>query len=179
MTSTDIHTFLEELLEPWQDVIGTDFEGYRNHCHRMVTFCLALRRCTREEERKVAIASCFHDIGLWTARTLDYLPPSVPPALDYLRTHGLEHWSEEVALLITEHHKLRPCTDARFPLVEAFRRADLVDFSMGLVTSGLSRAYIREVKAQYPNAGFHKALVHMACSWFVRHPLNPAPMMKW
>lgn len=179
VASTDIHTVLAELLEPRKGIIGADFEGYRNHCHRMVTFCLALRRCTPEEEQKVAIAACFHDIGLWTASTLDYLSPSVPPALDYLKTRGLEHWSEEVTLLITEHHKLRPYADARFPLVEAFRQADLVDFSLGLVTSGLSRAYIRDVKALYPNAGFHKALVRMASGWFVRHPLNPAPMMKW
>jgi hypothetical protein len=54
----------------------------------MVTFCLALRHCTDEERQKVAIAACYHDIGLWTARTMDYLPPSVPPAMECLKARG-------------------------------------------------------------------------------------------
>lgn len=179
MTNAETHQLLTDLLEPWKVVVGSDFQGYSNHCHRMVTFCLALRHCSIEARQKVAIAACFHDIGLWTAKTMDYLPPSVPPAMECLKARGLQHWAEEVSLLITEHHKLRPYTDTRYPLVEAFRQADLVDFSLGLVKFGLLNNDVREVKARYPNAGFHKMLVRMALSWFARNPFNPAPMMKW
>jgi hypothetical protein len=179
MQCPDVHSFLDDLLVKWKDVIGADYDGYRNHCHRMVAFCLALRTSTEEEQRKIVIAACFHDIGLWTARTFDYIPPSLPPAKEYLQREGLAHWAEEICAMIGEHHKLRTYRGLESPLVEAFRRADLVDFSLGLFTFGLTRTFIREVKAQYPNAGFHRALVRMASAWFVRHPLNPAPMMKW
>jgi hypothetical protein len=75
---------IDEILAEWQPVIGADFAGYRNHVIRMAGFCFALRECTDEERQKVHVAACFHDIGIWTAGTLDYLPPSVPPAVDYL-----------------------------------------------------------------------------------------------
>lgn len=179
LKTTFAHTLLDELLAPWQALIGADFDGYRNHCQRMMTFCFALRSCAEEEQRKVAIAACFHDIGLWTENTLDYLDPSVVPALEYLDQQGLSAWSDEIRLMITEHHRLRAVRDTRYPLVEAFRQADLVDFSLGLVKFGLPPALVREVQQSLPNAGFHPGLVRKAAAWFVRHPLNPAPMMKW
>lgn len=171
-------TLLDDILEPWRDVIGDDFEGYRNHCRRMVLCCLALRDCSDVDKQKLMIAAAFHDIGIWTANTLDYLPPSVTPAMQYLQEKGLEGWQEEVGLMITEHHKLSPFTDPAYPLVELFRRGDLVDFSLGWVRFGLSRRFVRSLKQTYPNAGFHKRLVQLASRWFIRHPLNPAPMMK-
>jgi hypothetical protein len=178
VTEVDVD-LIDGILGEWGDVIGADLPGYRNHAVRMAGFCFALRDCTAEERRKIQIAACFHDIGLWTARTLDYLPPSVPPAREYLRRNGLAGWSAEIEAMILEHHKLRPVTAAPSPLVELFRQGDLVDFSLGLVAFGLPRESIRRMKARYPNAGFHRTLVRMASAWFLRHPLNPAPMMKW
>ena len=179
MQTSKADTLLCSLLEQWKGVIGSDFDGYKNHCRRMVAFCLAIRSCTDEEQEKVAIAACFHDIGLWTAKTLDYLPPSVIPAVEYLKGQGKEAWIEEITLMITEHHKLRTYTDTRYPLVEAFRKADLVDFSLGMVTFGLPRSLVSQVKGEIPNAGFHGGLVQKASAWFLKHPLNPVPMMKW
>ncbi len=170
---------VDELLEPWKACIGKDYTAYRNHVCRMVTFCCDLHPCTAEERQKIAIAGAFHDIGIWTENTLDYLEPSVAPARDSLQQLGRSDWLPEIAEMITEHHRLRPIRDSRFALVELFRRGDLVDFSLGLVRQGLPRQRIREVQQQYPNAGFHKRLVQLAGSWFLRHPLNPAPMMKW
>jgi hypothetical protein len=170
---------IDEILAEWQPVLGADFAGYRNHVIRMAGFCFALRECTEEERQKVHVAACFHDIGIWTAGTLDYLPPSVPPAVDYLGRHGLADWSDEVAAMILEHHKLRPVTAVPSPLVELFRQGDLVDFSLGLATFGLPRASVRTMKRRYPNAGFHRTLVRLVAGWVVRHPLDPAPMMKW
>ena len=174
----DIH-FIDEILSEWQKVIGSDYEAYRNHIIRMVSICFALKDCNEEEQQKIQIAACFHDIGLWTAKTLDYLPPSLPPTCDYLKRNNLEAWSEEIELMITEHHKLKPYSDARYPHVELFRKGDLVDFSLGCFKFGLSRQFIKQLKINYPNAGFHKTLVKKSLAWFVRHPLNPAPMFKW
>lgn len=171
--------FLDALLEPWRAMLGPDYYGYRNHCQRMMAFCLALHPCSDEERQKIAIAAVFHDIGIWVANTVDYIPPSLLPAMEYLDAQGLSAWHEEIALMIGEHHKLRAYGAMQSSLVERFRRADLVDFSLGLVRFGLSRAQIRAVRAALPNAGFHAMLVRRASAWFVRHPLNPAPMMKW
>ena len=45
---------------------------------------------------------------------------------------GREGWSEQIALMIEWHHKVRPYRNERFPLVEVFRKGDLVDFSLGV-----------------------------------------------
>ncbi len=173
-------TLLTTLLTARRSLMGRDHDGYANHCHRVLTFCLALHpACTDEEQEKLAIAVCFHDLGLWTDNTLDYLPPSVVHAAAHLRETGRQDWVEEVCLMVSEHHKARPVADARYPLVEVFRQADLVDFSLGAFTAGLPREVIAAAKARYPNAGFHAMLMRRSASWLLRHPLNPLPMMKW
>jgi len=98
---------LEETLAPWKHDIGSDYPGYRNHIYRMVHFCSALRECTDDERRKTIIAGCFHDLGIWSDRTADYLPPSIARAHRYLQQNSLEPWSAEIELLIDNHHRLR------------------------------------------------------------------------
>lgn len=170
---------LEEILAEWKGVIGDDFSGYRNHVYRMIHCCLAIQNCSEEEKEKIFIAAAFHDIGIWIENTMDYLPPSVPPAMNYLAETGKEDWSEEIRLMITEHHKITTVKDDRYPLVELFRKGDLVDFSLGLVTFGLSGEYLKQLKAAFPNAGFHACLIKHSTKWILKHPLNPAPMYKW
>lgn len=170
---------LERAFEPWRGTIGDQYPGYRNHVYRMVHFCFALLDGpTEEERRKVLIAGAFHDIGIWTADTVDYIDPSVPPALDYLDQNDLSAWSDQVEAMIREHHKVRPYRGP-YPLVETFRRGDLADFSLGLVRSGIPKGYVEEVKAVFPNEGFHAFLVRRTAGWVAKHPLNPLPMMKW
>jgi hypothetical protein len=91
----------------------------------------------------------------------------------------LEQWIPEIGLMIDTHHKLGKYQDFRQPLVEVFRKGDLVDFSLGFIKCGLPGTYIKSVKAQFPNAGFHKRLVKLAGGWFCSHPLNPLPVLKW
>lgn len=170
---------LEQILSDWQKTIGDEYQGYRNHVYRMIHFCLAIKDCNEEEKEKIIIAGAFHDIGIWIDNTVDYIPPSIPPAMNYLKSKGLERWSTEIGLMITEHHKLREYKDEALPLVEAFRKGDLVDFSFGSFRFGVPKSYIKEVKSTFPNAQFHKNLGKRAAKWFIKHPLNPAPMMKW
>ena len=176
--STEI-PLLENIFSQWKELIADDYLGYRNHCYRMIHCCFALHDCTEEEKQKVIIAAAFHDIGIWIENTVDYIPPSLPPARQYLIDNDLEAWSEEIELMITEHHKLREYKDTRYPLVEVFRKGDLVDFSLGLKRFGVSKQFIKELKATFPNQGFHKGLLKKGGKWFLKHPLNPAPMMKW
>jgi hypothetical protein len=189
---------IDEILGLFRGLLGSDFEGYRNHVQRMTHACFALadagepgaqhRRegegsrpeaaiLTDSEREKIVIAASFHDIGLWTAGTFDYIEPSIAAAREHLTLVRRAPWIREVETMIAEHHKLRAYRGGG--LIELFRRGDLVDFSLGVVRFGLSRRWIRAVKARYPNAGFHRGLVRRALRWGVRHPLNPAPMAKW
>ena len=122
----------------------------------MIHCCFALRDCNAEEREKIIIAAAFHDIGIWIEDTIDYLPPSVPPAMDYLKKRDLSAWSEEIELMITEHHKIREYKGSKSPLIELFRQADLVDFSLGMVKCGIPKTDLDELKEKIPNAGFHK-----------------------
>ena len=175
-TSNDL---IEEILALWKDRIGSDYSGYRGHVYRMFNFCLALRPCTEEEKEKLAIAACFHDIGLWSDHTVDYIPPSVAQARMYLSNIGRQAWSEEIELMVEMHHKVRAIQGSRYPLVELFRKGDLVDFSLGVFTFGIPRSYTRQVKATLPNNGFHKFLMKGAREWFSKHPFSAPPFMKW
>lgn len=180
MSEIPAHDVLISLLDGYRDRLGPDHAGYLNHCRRMLTFCLTLQpQVSSDQREKLAIAAAFHDLGLWTDDSLDYLPPSAALAAAYLRESGREDWVEEVCLMVTEHHKLRPVSDPRYPLVEVFRQADLVDFSLGAYRAGLAREFIAGVKAHAPNAGFHAMLARRSLSWLRRHPFNPMPMMKW
>ncbi len=170
---------LEAIFSEWKDVIGEDYDGYRNHVYRMINCCFKLKICSEEEKQKIIISGAFHDIGIWIDNTLDYIPPSLPPAMAYLKANNLEAWSEEVGLMISEHHKLREYKDDPNSLIELFRKGDLVDFSRGVFKFGIDKAYLKALKSAFPNSGFHTGLVKKSVGWFVKHPLNPAPMMKW
>lgn len=170
---------IEAILADWQSVIGDDYLGYRGHVYRMFNFCLALRSCSVEEKTKLAIAACFHDLGLWSDQTTDYIPPSITQLQRYCTAHHLEAWTEELSLMVEMHHKVLPDRGDRSPLVELFRRGDLVDFSRGIFTSGLPRSQIRQVQAKIANHGFHRFLLRGAVDWFKQHPFSPPPFMRW
>ena len=170
---------IEEILLEWKERIGVDYDGYRGHIYRMYNFCLALYDCSEEEKEKIAIAACFHDIGLWSDHTLDYIPPSVVQVKKYLSEEKLDQWSEEIGLMVDFHHKVTPYKEEKYPLVEVFRKGDLVDFSLGIFKCGVPKDYIKSVKKTIPNAGFHKFLFKEAQKWFSQHPFSPPPFMKW
>ena len=170
---------LEEILSEWQEIIGKDYQGYKNHVYRMIHCCFALKDCNEEEREKIIIAAAFHDIGIWSKNTLDYIPPSIPLAMEYLNRRNLKNWSIEIKSMIAEHHKLKPYKNNTYSLVEVFRKGDLVDFSLGLFRFGIPKKELQKLKAQFPNAGFHKNLFKLARRWFIKYPLNPVPMMKW
>jgi hypothetical protein len=168
---------LEDILSEWRDVLGDAFPGYSNHCHRVFNFCTALSggRGTLE---KIAIAAAFHDLGIWSAGTFDYLAPSRKLAREYLAKVGKTGWTAEVEAMIDNHHKLFAYNANPDWLVEPFRKADWADISLGRLRWGLPRAYVSEVLAAFPNAGFHRRLVALTMRQIRSHPLRPLPMMK-
>lgn len=176
---TTVPPSVDGILASWRRELGDDFDGYRNHVHRVVRFALALRGCTPEERDLVVLAACFHDLGIWTAGTFDYLPPSVALARRYLERVGRAADAPLVVEMIERHHQLRRHCDARQPLVEVFRRADLVDLSLGRVRFGLPRHEVAAVRAAFANAGFHRTLLRLTARRWLRHPLSPLPMLRW
>ncbi len=170
---------LEEILSKWRKDLQNEYLGYRNHVYRVIHFCLAIRKCTAQEQDKIIIAGAFHDIGIWTNNTMDYIPPSIHLAGEYLRSKNIENWSNEIKLMISEHHKIRLYKDESYQLVELFRKGDLIDVSLGLFTFGIPKEFIKNVKAKFPNENFHKNIGKRMASWMIKHPLIPAPMVKW
>lgn len=169
---------LDELLQHHASALGEDFSAYRNHTYRVINFCAALSTYDPVALEKMAIAVAFHDLGIWTDKTFDYLPPSERLAQAYLASKGKPEWAPEINGMIREHHKITRYQPNPNWLVEAFRRADLVDVSLGIITFGLPRKFVREVMGTFPNAGFHKRLVQLSFRRLLSHPLSPLPMYR-
>jgi hypothetical protein len=169
---------LDELLTAHAGALGRDFTAYRNHTYRVVNLCAAQHPVGPEHLERLAIAAAFHDLGIWTDGTFDYLPPSVRLAETYLARIGRAAWAPEIAAMILDHHKLSPHRGDPQWLVEPFRRADWVDVSRGLITFGLPRALLREIASTWPSAGFHKRLVQLELTRLCTHPWNPLPMLR-
>ena len=147
---------VDKILQDWRQEIGEDYEGYRNHVYRVLIFCTAFRSFNEEEMEKLEIAGAFHDIGVWSDSTMAYLEPSVERANAYLNENGKSGWQEEIAQIIYYHHKIRPYKEKKYPLVEVFRKADLVDASGGLKKFGLPKGYIEQVRIEIPVKDFFK-----------------------
>jgi hypothetical protein len=169
---------LDAVLRAHAADLAGDFEGYRNHAYRVANLCLVQSFATSFDADKIAIAAAFHDLGIWTDRTFDYLEPSIRLATAYLAAAGRREWGGEIAAKIREHHKLRRYDGELGPLVEPFRRADWIDVSKGILTFGVSRRVIRTVLSTWPNAGFHRRLVQLELRQLRTHPWHPLPMFR-
>lgn len=170
---------LDALLDRWSVTLGADKTAYRNHNYRVANFCIALSGADAEQIEKIGIACAFHDIGVWTVGTLDYLEPSRVLAAEYLAEIGKTEWSPEIEAMVVEHHKLRSAGASAGPLVEPFRKADWIDVSLCALSFGLDRAFLREVREAFPNAGFHKLLMRATAKQLRTDPLHPMPMMRF
>ena len=168
---------VDEVLDLWRPAIGDDLPGYRGHVYRTLNVCAAL--APDVEEDRIAATAAFHDLGIWPDLHLDYLETSAARAQDWLDRSGRAAWSPEVARAIELHHKLLPYRGPHAALVEPFRRADLVDLTRGLWGAGLPRAFLRELFAAVPDAGFRPRVVRLVLGWAVRHPLQPLPILRW
>ena len=169
---------LDEVLREHAAALGGDFTAYRNHAYRVANLCLALSPEAPGRVEKIALAAAFHDLGIWTDGTFDYLPPSIRLARAHLARAGRPEWADEIAAMIADHHKLSRARGDPRSLEEPFRRADWIDVTRGLRTFGLPRRLLREVFATWPNAGFHRRLLQLSLHRLRTHPLSPLPMFR-
>ncbi|MCG8436835.1 MAG: hypothetical protein MI751_01985 [Pseudomonadales bacterium] len=174
---------LEALFDTHVERFGKDLTPYRNHVYRLVNLVAAQRPLEADAQDKLAIAGFFHDAGIWLAGTFDYLGPSARLAEHYLEEQGLQHWQDEIGEMIDNHHKIsrypHSDDDANRPgLVEAFRRADWVDVSLGMLRFGIPAARVRLIKRAFPNAGFHRLLLKLGGQQLLTQPWRPLPMLR-
>ncbi len=169
---------VDEIITSFSAELGGDFSAYRNHVRRELSFFLALSGLS-SPPAAVLVAAAFHDLGIWTHRTFDYLPPSIELASAYLVKAGLRELEPEVRIIINEHHKVFPYEGPYSPNAEAFRKADLIDLSLGIARFGLPRGLIRSVRKALPNAGFHRRLGALTMRQLARAPRRPLPMFHW
>ncbi|MFC8527840.1 HD domain-containing protein [Nocardia sp. NPDC057227] len=170
------------LLAPWTTAMGADETGYTHHVLRVLELCdlVAPPGVPRPSDRtEFRVAAVFHDLGIWSAGTFDYLPPSIELAAQHLRDTDAAELIPTVTAMIEHHHKLRRAGAADDP-VEIFRRADAVDVELALLGRfGVRRRGYRALTRRYPDAGFHRRLVTLAGQRLRTHPTSPLPMLEW
>ena len=170
---------IDKILNKFKSNIGNDFTAYRNHVIRTVKLTLLLKRESNvEDELKLIIAGVFHDIGLWTENTFDYLNPSINLAKIYLKKIERSDWSEEVGLIIEMHHKRSTYKGKYIDNVESFRKADLIDITKGRKNFGINKKFIEDLYKDYPMSGFRKMLFLKFLKNLLKNPFNPLPMFK-
>lgn len=176
---------VELRLAPWTAQLGADRVAYAHHVMRVLLLCDRLEARIREvsdsppsHRPEYLAAAAFHDLGIWTEGTFDYLAPSVKLARQWLASHAQEHLEPLVTRMIEQHHKIRQA-DASSSPVEVFRRADTIDVTYGLRRFGLPLREYRAIVRRYPDAGFHRRLVAIAWRQARTNPTSPFPMLKW
>ncbi|WP_316674766.1 HD domain-containing protein [uncultured Tolumonas sp.] len=172
--------FIDDVLLPYKDIIGLDYQAYRFHCFRVFLFSLTLLNNSQDAKNieKLAIASAFHDLGMWTDNTFDYIKPSIALSTKYLISSGKTEWVEEIASMIENHHKVTSYNETCTNLVNIFRKADWIDVSLGFIKFNITTKFVQSVKNKYPNSGFHKRLIAISLKHFVKNPFDPLPMFK-
>jgi hypothetical protein len=172
---------VEEVLDKHASELGHDLIAYRNHVYRVANLCVALIGDSEREVEieKIAVAAVFHDLGIWTHHTFDYLGPSVALARQHLTDRGRADWTPEIEAMIVNHHKITASRQRPQALVESFRRADWIDVTRGIRRFGLPRTLVAAVDGRWPGAGFHRRLVQLTVHRWWKHPLSPLPMVRW
>lgn len=183
MIPQSARTLIEEAehwIAPHRVVLGRDLPAYLNHVRRVLCFYAIF--CEQDGIRPdpaAAVAAAYHDLGIWTDGTFDYLEPSrqrMEQALFVTRKTDL---SAAASAMLLWHHKLTP-TDPKLPYgAELFRRADWLDVSLGLLRFGMLKKHVRLVRREFPNLGFHWKLVTLTLKQLLRRPWRPLPMLRW
>ncbi len=171
------NNLIDTILSDFKNDLGVHFKKYRNHVHRIYNFSMLFDDDETNYE-KYAIASAFHDLGIWTSNTFDYLKPSIELAEQYLINNNKPDWIEEISFMIDMHHKRSFYKGNYQKTVEIFRKADWVDVTLSLKKYGLSKSKISGIKKAFPFEGFHWFLVKQTFKNLIKNPTNPLPMFK-
>jgi hypothetical protein len=168
---------IDRILNTYRFELGENYGPYRNHVYRVYNFSLP-QLDSKEDLLKLSIATAFHDLGIWTHKTFDYLAPSAELAREYCRKQNMSFSdTNEVELMINNHHKLTTIESST--LAEIFREADLIDLSLGLIPKGRKKKDIRLIRDLFPNKGFHLILAKLFIKNLISNPTDPFPIFKF
>ncbi|MCF6279424.1 MAG: hypothetical protein L3J14_03670 [Flavobacteriaceae bacterium] len=173
---TENYQIIETLLANYKTILGKDFLVYKNHVYRIFKYALILDN-NKENIEKYAIASVFHDIGIWT-HSFDYLKPSIAQVTTYLIENKQSKWIEEISLMIDNHHKITTYKGKFKETVTVFRKSDWIDVLNGFQKFDLQKQDFKAIQKEFSNKGFHAFLAKQTLKWFLKNPLNPLPMFK-
>jgi len=185
------HPILDFYLEQHKDELKDDYEPYRNHCLRVLTFAVYYmggpQNVVEDQLNLMAMALAYHDLALWSSSQLDYLDPSAgimekevkeqnklreqanheegdlsPDFIPDFSDADIETARE----IILQHHKFTHWSapdDSKIneALVNAVRKGDWADFTLGIVRDGLPASYLEAAYTTVPMEGFHKILAGM------------------
>ena len=162
VTNSDM---IEKHLKRYKRSIGDDYAGYRGHIYRVFSYTLYKLRdknLNKKEKEMIETALVYHDIGLWSDKELNYIEPSVDTMIESLPDR--QYTKKQIRLMeeiIRYHHKITTYSNENDEkdIVNTVRECDLIDFSLGMVTNGVSRANIKKVMDKIPNDGFHYTLM--------------------
>ena len=168
---------IDSILNLYKADLGPYYEAYKNHVYRVYHLAIPFVS-TAKDIQTLSIASAFHDLGIWTAKTFDYIEPSVHLAKQYAIQNKLNlSQLTEIEACIRLHHQITKIKNS--VLAEIFRTADLVDLSSGLLKCGREKKYIKMLRNTFPNKKFHKFLSKLFFKNLVKNPFKPLPMYKW
>jgi hypothetical protein len=171
---------LDELLDPYRAGLGIGYNGYRAHCYRMVNWARFVTEPQPHRDEKLAIMTVLHDVPFFLTGDLDYLAKACDLATAHLERIGHEDWTDEIHLMINNHHKVRPYTGPHAELVEACRKADWIDVTFTKLRFGIPRRLVVEVRATFPlNEAYKAVALSGICRYAARNLRNPLPMMRW
>ncbi len=153
---------VEALLKPYRDLLGDDYDGYRNHVYRTITYAMYFLQDAPDYEPLVETAFVYHDLGLWTDRALAYLEPSEALARADNDKYGWGLPTDALTGAIHWHHKVFRYRGPHEQVIEACRKADWIDATQGWLRKGINGVSIKRVEAAFPNCGFHRSLLRMA-----------------
>lgn len=171
------YNLIDIILSDFKKDLDSDFEKYRNHALRIYSYSMIFDDDETNYE-KYAIASAFHDLGIWQANTFDYLKPSIALAEKYLIKHKKADWIDEISLMIEMHHKRSFYKGDYQKTVEIFRKADWIDVTLGIKQYGLNKSEFNAIQKEFPNKGFHWFLIKQTFRNLLKNPTNPLPMFK-
>ncbi|WP_040837303.1 hypothetical protein [Nocardia brevicatena] len=167
------HPIVDAVLERHHGRLGDDLPVYRNHVLRGLNYQQLL--LGEPVPDLAALAWAVHDLGIWTAATLDYLVPSADLIAEHAADFGVTD-IDRARRMVLEHHRLRSIDDR---LTETFRIADRIDASRGLLRRPLRRTQVETVVDRLPYLGFHLFLARRVTGYALGHPVRPLPMIRW
>jgi hypothetical protein len=155
---------VEKLLKRHKNQIGKDYDGYRGHIYRVLTYANHFLHNDNSNRKVISAALVYHDIGLWTNHSLAYLEPSCEFAKKMMKKAKFESRKIKLAQeIIYWHHKLTDYDGSEYSLdnkiINAVRKADWIDASLGFIHYGMPTKHFKSVMQKIPNNGFHKTLI--------------------